>query len=213
MLITVDGQSSTGKSSLAAALASELDFHFLGSGSMYRLLALLINQGEPPREAVKRIAKGVEFRYQSNEMKVIFEKRDITGLLNSIDVAQKSSLIAKDGNTRALLTPLQHQFNRPPGLVAEGRDMGTVIFPSADIKFFLRAEVEIRAARRHKQLLSMGIDRSIDLILQQLKSRDRQDETRDLAPLVPASDAIIIDSSQSWDETLSTMINHCQNLG
>ena len=209
MLITVDGQSSTGESSLAAALASELGYHFLGSGSMYRLLALLINQGSTAEQAVERIADGLEFKYQSSEMKVIFENNDLTGLLNSVDVAQKASLIAKDGGIRELLTPLQHMFNSSPGLVAEGRDMGTVIFPDADVKLFLTADVELRASRRHKQLLSMGIERSLDAVLQQLKERDSQDETRDLAPLVPASDAIIIDTSKSWEATLSEMISHC----
>lgn len=209
MLITVDGQSSTGKSSLAAALASELRYHFLGSGSMYRLLGLLINQGEIPEQAVERIAGGLEFKYQSSEMRVIFEQEDVTSLINSVNVAQKASLIAKDGSVRELLTPLQHQFNRSPGLVAEGRDMGTVIFPNADVKFFLTADVKLRASRRHKQLLAMGIERKLDEILQQLKARDQQDETRDLAPLVPALDAIIIDTSKSWEATLSEMISHC----
>ncbi|MCP8352593.1 (d)CMP kinase [Candidatus Synchoanobacter obligatus] len=206
MLVAVDGQSSTGKSSLAGALACRLGFNFLGTGSLYRLVAYQrLNSSKSFENIVTGLVEAVSFEYHQGDMKVLFGGKDVTAILNATDVTKMASDIAKDKEVRDLLEPVQHDFYVNPGLVAEGRDMGTVIFPNADLKFFLAADVQIRAKRRHQQLLAMGMMRTEEELVEQLRARDFQDENRDVSPLVPATDAIMIDAALPWGENLDQM--------
>lgn len=206
MLITVDGQSSTGKSSLAAALASRLSYRFLGSGSIYRVLAYgILHENVVVSDYVKSMQRDMTFSYRCGEMRVLYAGKDITSRINDADVTKKASDIAKDPEIRTLLEPLQFQFNKPPGLVAEGRDMGTVIFPEAPVKFFLLADAEIRAGRRLKQLKEMGVDADLSTLVNQLQLRDQQDESREVSPLIAADDAIVIDTAERFEDTLEQM--------
>lgn len=209
MLITVDGQSSTGKSSLAGSLASRLGYHFLGSGSLYRLVAYAqLNLPMSLEEFVDSLEEGLVFEYHSGDMRVIYHGEDLTSHINESEVTKRASDIAKDAGIRDQLGPIQQYFNQDPGLVAEGRDMGTIIFPQAPIKFFLKADVGIRAQRRHKQLQEMGIDKPLNELVELLSQRDLQDENREISPLVPANDAIMIDASEPWDQNLEQMYRY-----
>lgn len=209
MLITVDGQSSTGKSSLAGSLASRLGFHFLGSGSLYRLVAYAqLFLSTSIEEFVSSLEEHLVFKYDLGDMRVIYRGEDLTSQINEAEVTKLASDIAKDENIRDQLGPIQHFFDRDPGLVAEGRDMGTIIFPQAKLKFFLVADVNIRAKRRHQQLQQMGMDKSLQELVALLTERDLQDENRAISPLVPAQDAVMIDASMMWDENLEQMYQH-----
>ena len=209
MLVTVDGQSSTGKSSLAGSLASRLGFHFLGSGSLYRLVAYAqLKSLMPIEQFVASLEKHLVFEYDSGDMRVIYHGEDLTNQINESEVTKRASDIAKDAIIRNQLGPIQHYFNRSPGLVAEGRDMGTIIFPKAQIKFFLVADVAIRAQRRRKQLIEMDINKPLDELIDLLSQRDLQDENRDISPLIPAVDAVMIDASLTWAENLEEMYQH-----
>jgi cytidylate kinase len=208
MLITVDGQSSTGKSSLAAALAKRLGFHFLGSGSLYRLVAYAdINLQVDLSVFILDLDKRLSYRYHNSEMRVYLGTEDMTAKINQADVTQHASDIAKDPVIREMLKPVQYKFASQKGLVAEGRDMGTIIFPQAELKIFLTADIAVRAERRQKQLRELGIVKPVSEITKQLVIRDSQDESRQIAPLVPANDAIMIDSSLPWGEILDQMHN------
>lgn len=213
MIITVDGQSSSGKSSLSACLADALGFHFLGSGAMYRSLAyLMLQEGEDNLNLVEEIQGKLRFAYQEKEVRVFLGQQDITKAISQVEVAKKASLIAKNKAVRQALVPIQHAFYQPPGLVAEGRDMGSVIFPDAAVKFFLTTPIAIRAKRRQAQLQALGQDKSLEEIMEALAARDHQDTTRSLSPLKAVTGAMIIDTGTSWQHSFSRMLSHVKQL-
>lgn len=206
MIITVDGQSSTGKSSLAFMLAKSLSYKFLGSGSLYRLVAYAKLHNIDIDKYINRIQDELRFELDGQEMRIMMGDNDMTTILHGADITKSASRLAKEPVIRKQLYNLQRYFNRPPGLVAEGRDMGTVIFPEADIKFFLRANLDVRVRRRQKQLLSHGIERTIDDIMAKMSERDHQDENRPVSPLLPADDAIMVDTDKSIEDILAQML-------
>lgn len=210
MIITVDGQSSSGKSSLACGLAKELGYHFLGSGSIYRLLAYAKLEGHDLDQYIQDLSQKLRFEVEQ-EMKVFVGDQDMTVLLHNNDVTQMASKIAKDGEIRKMLLSLQKNFDQPPGLVAEGRDMGTVVFPQAKIKFFLLSDIRIRAKRRVSQLKEMGIEGTLENEMKWLEERDDRDRSRALSPLVMPEGAHVIDTSEgSKEENLQKMLD-CVN--
>lgn len=200
-VITIDGPSGSGKGTLCANLATQIGWHRLDSGVIYRLLALAAQRQAIPvsdESALAACAHHLEFEFQQNDLQeslVLFEGEDVTSLLRGEACASLASRIAGYESVRHALLQKQREFCKEPGLVADGRDMGTVVFPQADLKIFLTASVEERARRRFEQLKRKGIDVNLLKILEDLKSRDQLDISRIASPLKPAVDAILIDST------------------
>ena len=185
-VIAIDGPSASGKGTIAKRVAEALGFHYLESGALYRLVALA--GGAPEKTAA---AMNVEFLGHS----IFLNKQEVTGDLRNEAIGERASQIAKLPGVRAALLERQRSFRQPPGLVADGRDMGTVVFPDAVLKVFLTASVATRAQRRHKQLNDKGNHATLAALSSALEERDKRDAAREVAPLKPAVDAVSIDSS------------------
>jgi len=195
-VITVDGPTASGKGTLAAALAAALGFHYLDSGALYRATALAARKAgvaEDDRAGLARLGAGLALRFESGA--TWLDGDDVTEALRQEQVGEMASRISACPELRDSLRSLQQSFRRPPGLVADGRDMGTVIFPEAGLKVFLTASAAERAARRHKQLISKGFSASIAGLRADLEARDARDQGRAVAPLKPAQDALLLDNS------------------
>jgi cytidylate kinase len=196
-VIAIDGPTASGKGTIAQRVAAALGWHYLDSGALYRLAALAaIRDGlgfdEPA--AVARIAATLPVGFGADG-RIRLGDDDVTDAIRAEAVGNGASRIAVHGAVRDALLALQRGFRRPPGLVADGRDMGTVVFPDAALKVFLTASAQSRAERRHKQLIEKGISASLSSLLQGLVERDARDATRPVAPLVPAQDAHVLDST------------------
>lgn len=200
-IITVDGPSGSGKGTLGRMLAERLGYHFLDSGALYRLLALYalwkeIELTDGP--AVAALAPRMRFGFKARadgSPGVQLDDRDVSFDIRSEACAAAASRIAALPEVRAALLQAQRDFAGAPGLVADGRDMGTVVFPQAALKLFLTASAEERARRRQNQLMEQGISASLDALLDDLARRDARDAARAVAPLAPAADAILLDST------------------
>jgi len=199
-IITIDGPSGSGKGSLAVKVATQLGFHILDSGAIYRLAALKALNEKVDVEKEQDVLAAIK------QMKIHFETGEelTTPFLDGVDVslqirdedtASAASVIAAHPSIRQQLLDIQQGFFQPPGLVADGRDMGTTVFPDAKIKIFLHASSEIRAKRRYKQLIDMGLPANIADLQNDIEIRDERDRTRSVSPLIPASDAIVVDAS------------------
>ncbi len=199
-VITIDGPSGTGKGTIGLLLADWLDWNFLDSGALYRLVALAaLRRGISleDEQALGRLARElpVEFRRRGRELEILLEGTLVGEAIRDEQVAAAASKVAALGAVRAGLLALQRGFRRPPGLVADGRDMGTVVFPDAPLKLYLTASAEERARRRYKQLKEKGNDVSLAQLAEDIARRDTRDSERELSPLRPAEDAIVIDTS------------------
>lgn len=199
-VIAIDGPSGSGKGSLASAVARELGFHLLDSGAIYRLLALrAIERGVDPDDErqVAALVDDFDIRFEAgDELNIPFlDGRNVANELRRETTGDAASVIARHPEVRQRLLELQRDFFRAPGLVADGRDMGTVVFPDARFKFFLYASPEVRAHRRYKQLINMDLSANIADLQAEIEERDARDRNRAVSPLKPAEDAIIVDSS------------------
>lgn len=199
-VITIDGPSGSGKGSLARNIARELGFHLLDSGAIYRLLALKgLRNGVDLDDEAAVLAELDDFniRFEAGEALSIpyLDDENVADELRRESCGDAASRVARHKKVRKRLLALQRSFLRPPGLVADGRDMGTVVFPEAQFKFFLYASVEIRAQRRYKQLINMGLSANIAHLQADLTERDARDSKRSASPLRPAEDALVVDSS------------------
>ena len=195
-VIAIDGPTASGKGTVAQRVAAALGWHYLDSGALYRLVALRALQAGVAADdvaALTRLARSL--RPQFDAGRVCLDGRDVTDEIRREDVGALASRIAVHPPLRAALLDLQRGFRCPPGLVADGRDMATVVFPDAGLKVFLTASVEARAGRRHKQLSEKGFPSNIAILLQDLRARDERDSSRSAAPLRPAKDARQLDSS------------------
>ncbi|MDH3632818.1 MAG: (d)CMP kinase [Gammaproteobacteria bacterium] len=199
-VIAIDGPSGSGKGSLAIHIARELNFHLLDSGAIYRLLALKAIRQEvnlDQENEVLPILDDFNIRFESGaELAVPFlDDEDVSAELRQETIGEAASRVARHAAVREGLLSLQRSFLKPPGLVADGRDMGTVVFPKARFKFFLNAGIEIRAHRRYKQLINMGLSANIAHLRADIAERDERDQNRSVSPLKPAEDALVVDSS------------------
>ena len=215
-IITIDGPSGSGKGTLAAKLAAHYQFHLLDSGALYRLLGLSLHQQElldcldSALEQCVKIATNLDIKFVTTETgtQVQLDDEDVTQTIRTERVGEFASKVAAIPELRVALFERQRAFAQEPGLVADGRDMATSIFPEAQAKIYLTASAESRAARRVKQLQGMGLDVKISDILANIQARDKRDMERTVAPLKPAADAYIIDSSElGIDEVFKLMTN------
>ena len=199
-VVTVDGPSGAGEGTLSALIAEKLGWHLLDSGAIYRVLAVAAMHHALPvddESAVVPLASGldVSFEIDNEQRRVVLEGEDVTDDIRTEEVGAVASQIASLARVREALLRRQRAFQQAPGLVADGRDMGTVVFPDANVKLFLTASAEARAERRYNQLKDKGLDVNIARLLTDIKARDDRDANRSIAPLVPAEDAVVIDST------------------
>lgn len=200
-VITIDGPSGAGKGTVAMKLAQELQYHLLDSGAVYRAAAVHVLQEniDPHDEkAVVAAVKSMRARFETvpgKGVQVFLNNSDFAADLRNEGVASIASAIAVIEPVRTALMNTQRDFCRPPGLVADGRDMGTVVFPDAWLKIFLTASAEERASRRYKQLNKKELSVTLESLLHETQVRDQRDATRSVSPMVPASDALVIDST------------------
>ena len=199
-IITIDGPSGTGKGTLASRLTRRLGWHLLDSGALYRVVAYQAQQLDVPLDEVETVAKiagslPLDFQIEGEAVRILLNSADITDSVRSEAAGSAASQVAALPEVRSALLLYQRNFLRPPGLVADGRDMGTVVFPTADLKIFLTASPNVRARRRYKQLKQKGIDVNLARLSEDIAARDKRDEQRDVSPLLPASDAITLDTT------------------
>lgn len=212
-VITIDGPGGSGKGTVSLRLAQLLGWNLLDSGALYRLVAVsAIKAGlgqDTEAGIVGALAANLdaEFSVQHSRVKVLLDGEDVSEYLRTEEVSVLSSKLAVLAPVRQALVEKQRAFRQPPGLVADGRDMGTVIFTDAELKIYLTASVETRAQRRYKQLKEKGESVNLSRLFREIEERDRRDETRQLAPLRPAIDSHVIDSSElSVDEVLASIL-------
>jgi cytidylate kinase len=207
-VITVDGPSGAGKGTVAKLLAEQLNFKILDSGALYRLTGLLVNRavnGFDNEAQAAELASSMQVEFTADG--VILNGEDVSLAIRTESAGNDASKVAAMPAVRAALLDWQKAFAKMPGLIADGRDMGTTVFPQAPLKIFLTASAEERAQRRHKQLNEKGISSSIAALAAEIAERDERDRTRATSPLVPADDAIVIDStSLSIDEVVQHIL-------
>ncbi len=217
-IITLDGPTASGKGTIAKAVADRLGFHYLDSGALYRVVALAslrdIPQSTGASETLEYINAIVE-RIRTldivfSQEHILLNGQDVTQAIRAEAVGQQASALAVHVPVRTALLERQRAFHQPPGLVADGRDMGTVVFTQASLKIFLTASVEARAQRRYAQLQKQGLDASISMpaLLKNLQERDARDCTRAVAPLKPAPDAKILDTSTLSIDAVIALVMH-----
>jgi cytidylate kinase len=205
-VIAIDGPSASGKGTIASRVADTLDFHYLESGALYRLVALVsLKTGERTETGLAQIARTMPVGFRNE--RIILEDHDVTDAIRSEECGLRASEVAPFSLVRKALLERQRAFRQPPGLVADGRDMGTVVFPDAGLKVFLTASPEVRAERRYKQLIEKGINANLRALSRDLQERDARDANRPVAPLVPAADSQVLDSSAlSIDEVVERIV-------
>jgi cytidylate kinase len=211
-VITIDGPTASGKGTVAALVAAQLGFHLLDSGALYRLAALASIRYNIAPDDADPLAKLIDdLHITFREGIAQLDGVDVSSEIRAEEIGNRASAIAVHAPVRAALVARQRAFRKVPGLVADGRDMGTVIFPDAGLKVFLTASVEARAARRHKQLIQKGFSANMDDLLRDLRERDERDSKRAAAPLKPAADAKLLDTSTlSVDEAVDQVVQWYQ---
>ncbi|EAQ96790.1 (d)CMP kinase [Congregibacter litoralis] len=216
-VITVDGPGGAGKGTLCYSLGSQLGWHMLDSGALYRVTALAALEDEIPLsddDAVAELARHLKLSFvpaAEGLTQVLLDGRDISLAIRSESCSAAASKVAAMGEVRAALLARQRQMAVAPGLVADGRDMGTVVFPDAPLKIFLTASARARAERRHRQLMAKGESVTLARLLETIEERDARDRNRAESPLVPANDALVIDSTGiSADSVLDTVLQEAR---
>lgn len=214
-VITIDGPSASGKGTVASRVAEALGFHFLDSGALYRLTALAAARAgvmldDAPRLA--GLAQDLPVRFESG--RVWLGEDEVTDAIRAESVGEGASRVAALPEVRHALLARQRAFLMPPGLVADGRDMGTVVFPDAPAKIFLTASAEARAERRYKQLIEKGIPANLPDLVADMRARDVRDSQRAVAPLMPAAGALMLDTTHMGvDESVATVLAHARASG
>jgi cytidylate kinase len=212
-VIAIDGPTASGKGTVASLVAEKLGFHYLDSGALYRLVALgsekaSIDPQNGPELGI--LAKNLLISFKNGQ--ILLNSEDVTEAIRSESVGLRASRIAMHPEVRQALLGVQHRFRVPPGLVADGRDMASVIFPDAVLKVFLTATTQARAERRYKQLIAKGISAKLEVLLQDLQERDARDSSRGVAPLVVADGAKVLETSElSIDQAVKTVLDWYQS--
>ncbi|MEZ5480182.1 MAG: (d)CMP kinase [Thiolinea sp.] len=209
-VITIDGPAGAGKGTIAGLLAQQLGWYLLDSGAIYRVAALVVMRQNIPLDdpdAIVTLLDKLVIEFDGE--RVFADQEDVSRAIRNPDCAQATSRIAAIPAVRAALLEQQRAFRRPPGLIADGRDMGTVVFPDAPLKIFLTASPEVRAERRFKQLSEQGISANLATLIEEIAARDQRDSGRVVAPLRPAEDAVYIDSSGfTPEQVLDRILRH-----
>ena len=214
-VLTIDGPSGSGKGTISRRVAEALGWHYLDSGALYRAVGLAAAwEGVDLADdaAVEACARRTRIRFADapdGEPRVLVNDQDATEQLRLETTGAAASSIAAKPGVRTALVEMQHDFRRPPGLVADGRDMGTVIFPDAACKVFLTASARERAERRHKQLMEKGVSVNLDSLLGEIVARDERDASRAVAPLQPAPGAVVIDTTRIGIEAVVAQVLAC----
>lgn len=211
-IVTLDGPSGSGKGTVGRLLAHVLNFNYLDSGLLYRAVAILvIEKGIALSDVsnIEEIARNMNLEFSSENNKIFLDGIDVSNSIRTEEISIVSSKVAQLKSVRAILHEIQRGYLKGNGLIADGRDMGTVIFPDADLKIFITASPAARAYRRHKELLGRGESVSLRDLERSIASRDRSDSERKISPLVPAVDAIIIDTSNmTVEEVKDEIVKH-----
>ena len=203
-VITIDGPSASGKGALARGIANRFGFNILDSGVLYRLYAYLTNMNFSSDEIANQIERNIDFKNNKEKISIIYKNNDITSELRSEIIAKSASEHSSKKQVRNALFNIQRNFYNGEGLVADGRDMGTVVFKDAKLKIFLTASSKERAKRRFIELQNLGQEVNMPALIADIEKRDKKDSSRKLSPLLPAEDAHIIDSSNmKLDEVFS----------
>ena len=208
-VITIDGPSASGKGSLAREIAKTYNLSILDSGSLYRLYAYFVEEGMKSEQITNAIQENIEFKISSEDLVIMNLQNDITDNLRSESIAALASQLSSKEEVRNALFDIQRSFYNDNGLVADGRDMGTVVFKDAKLKIYLTASAEVRAKRRYLELQNRGQEVNMPALIADIEQRDLQDSSRELSPLLPADDAHIIDSSEM---SLEDVISFTKNL-
>ncbi len=207
-VITIDGPSASGKGSLARNIALKFNLSILDSGSLYRLYAFFLDEGVEIVSIAKMLQKNIDFKFSKGDLIITNLGDDITNRLRTETIANKASELSSKSEVRDSLFDIQRSFYDDKGLVADGRDMGTVVFKDAKLKIFLTASPEERAKRRYLELQNRGQEVNMPALIADIEQRDLNDSSRELSPLLPADDAHIIDSSEmSLEEVLKITKN------
>lgn len=212
-VLTIDGPSGSGKGTIAALVAERLGWALLDSGALYRIVAAVALEAEidlADAETLAEMASKLEIRFEGD--RVLVDGRDMADVIRTEPVSRAASQVAALAPVREAILDLQRSMRRPPGLVADGRDMGTVVFTDAPLKIFLDASAQIRAERRYNQLKNKGLDVNFRALLANLEERDARDRERAVSPLVPAPDALIIDSTDlTIEEVLERVLSEVES--
>jgi cytidylate kinase len=217
LIIAVDGPSGAGKSSSSRALAERLDYRYVDTGALYRVIGLLAWEQQTSLEDTKRLEAlcenlPLQFIPGPTGVRILLGDRDITAAIRQPEVSQMASKVSAQPVVRQGLLTLQRNMGKGGGIVMEGRDIGTVVFPHADVKFYLSASAEERGRRRYVELQQQGVTTSVETTIREMAERDQRDSSREHAPLRCADDAIAIDTTGlSLDEVISTMLQQVEN--
>ncbi|MGB0662284.1 MAG: (d)CMP kinase [Pontibacterium sp.] len=220
-IITVDGPSGSGKGTLCRLLSDQLGWQLLDSGALYRLVALAAQQhgvSLEDQEALVTLAAHLDVQFTPSQeeaaVDITLEGQLVSNLIRNEEVGKAASVVAAIPAVRTALLERQRAFATAPGLIADGRDMGTVVFPNAPLKIYLDASADVRAQRRYNQLISKGANASLQAILDDVRARDDRDMNRSVAPLRPAEGAIILDSTQlTIEQVLTRVLEEVRHLG
>ncbi len=216
MNVAIDGPAGAGKSTIAKAIAAKMGYVYVDTGAMYRAMALYFLRSNISKDDEAKISASVDdivvsIKYEDGAQHVILNGEDVTGLIRTEEVGNMASATSVYGPVRTKLVALQQELAKTTDVIMDGRDIGTVVLPNADVKIFLTASVECRAKRRYDELVAKGQEADFDQIAKDIEERDYRDSHREISPLKQAEDAILVDSSDmTIDEVVDTIIGYCK---